>query len=367
MNRTDAASWIVSVCACYLRLSQVKTLGDLVDAAMRCERISLANIGRSLLGTAKHQIKRCWRFCANQRVEPCQAMSGVIRKLVRKRKKPLVVAVDWTDIRGYWTLMASCVFKGRSTPLLWASVENGRFEKSRNAFEEGLLLKLREAVGEGVRILIVADRGFGRTELGRFCQRYRMHYVIRISPDVWVKSPEYTGKLLDYPVHKGICRVLGNVAYRQENPVRQNIVVRWKRGLPKHRDECWFLMTDLHRSAEKLSNLYGRRMTIEELFRDQKNKWNGWSLRHTQITKADRLDRLILIMALAYLLLCGIGLIARQILSPACWVSNSRKRACSVFTIGRKLIAKPKLLVVAAHRAFVAVLTASLEEVPNWG
>ena len=53
-------------------------------------------------------------------------------------------------------------------------------------------------------------------------------------------------------------------------------------------------------------------MTIEELFRDDKNKRNGWSLRDTKITRPDRLDRLLLILAIAYLLLCGIGLIARS-------------------------------------------------------
>ena len=34
-------------------------------AAMRVQRVSLANIGRMMEGRAKHQIKRCWRFRAN--------------------------------------------------------------------------------------------------------------------------------------------------------------------------------------------------------------------------------------------------------------------------------------------------------------
>jgi hypothetical protein len=31
-------------------------------------------------------------------------------------------------------------------------------------------------------------------------------------------------------------------------------------SMPKHRDECWFLMTDLEGEAGWLSELYGRRM-----------------------------------------------------------------------------------------------------------
>ena len=45
----------------------------------------------------------------------------------------------------------------------------------------------------------------------------------------------YKGKLLDYPVHKGICKLLKSVLYRsQENPVTQNIVIRWVRDLPRY-------------------------------------------------------------------------------------------------------------------------------------
>ena len=68
MRRTEATAWVVSVCAVSLRLSQAKTLAALVGAATRVQRVSLANIGRQMLGTAKHQIKRCWRFCANEPV-----------------------------------------------------------------------------------------------------------------------------------------------------------------------------------------------------------------------------------------------------------------------------------------------------------
>jgi hypothetical protein len=68
MHRKDATAWVVSVCAVSLRLSQAKTLAILVASAMPVERISLANIGRAMEGMAKHQIKRCWRFCANERI-----------------------------------------------------------------------------------------------------------------------------------------------------------------------------------------------------------------------------------------------------------------------------------------------------------
>lgn len=365
MHRKDAIAWVISVCAGSLRLSQARTLAVLVSSAMRVERISLANIGRAMNGMVKHQIKRCWRFCANDRIETADAMRGILKRVLKKRKKRLLVSFDWTDIRGFQTLMASGVFKGRSIPICWASCNKHVYDghKSRNAFEESLLLVLRLMIPARVKVILLADRGFGRTELAGFCQQHGFGYVIRIQPNVHVSCASYQGKLLDYPVRKGICKVLGSVLYRsRENPVTQNIVIRWKRNLPKKRDECWFLMTDLHAGGAQISELYGQRMTIEELFRDHKNKWNGWSLRDTRITRPERIDRLLLILAIAYLLLCGVGLMALRTGVPGDWSSSTRNE-CSVFTIGTIMRTRLKLSIA---RAFAAVIAATEDAVPKW-
>jgi hypothetical protein len=365
MNRTEATSWVLAVCAS-LRLSQAKTLSQLVSAAMQCPRISLAAIGRRLLGNSKHQIKKCWRFCANHRVETADAMRGVVKKLLKRRKKPLIVSLDWTDIRAFQTLMASAVFQGRSVPLCWASCLKHVYDghKSRNAFEESLLLVLRSMIAPSQKVIVLADRGFARTELARFCQGQQMDYVIRINPNVHVRCASYTGKLLDYPVQKGICKRLSRVSYRSHHPVTQHIVIRWLRGLPAKRDECWFLMSSLPAGPAQISDLYGRRMTIEELFRDHKSKRNGWSLRDTQVTRADRLDRLLLILALAYLLLCGLGLLALKIGHPRQWCSNNRPRECSVFVVGQIMLDRLK---ATPANAWAALLSATEQAVPKWG
>jgi hypothetical protein len=365
MRRTEAIAWVVSVCAVSLRLSQAKTLAALVVSATRVERVSLANLGRRMLGNAKHQIKRCWRFCNNDRVEPADAMRGVVGRLVKGRKKPLPVALDWVDIKGFQTLVVSAVLKGRSVPLCWASCEGHTYDgqRSRNAFEESLLLVLRSMIPAGVKVILLADRGFGRCALAAFCRRHGFSYLIRIQPKVTVKLKGFHGKLLDYPVFKGIARVLKDVAYRADGAVSQHVVVRWKHGLPPKRDECWFLMTDLKGTAHQLCALYARRMTIEQLFRDHKSKRNGWSLRDTQLKTPQRLDRLLLVLALAYLLLCGIGLIAKRTHKPSAWCSSG-KELCSIFLIG--LLMRDKLKASPAQ-AFAAVLKLHDSLATKWG
>jgi hypothetical protein len=94
--------------------------------------------------------------------------------------------------------MAAVVQKGRAVPLLWATYPEWELHKSQNNLEEGLLRLLRSLIPHDVQVVLLADRGFGRSELARTCQRLGFHYVIRIEPDVWIECPSFRGKLSDY-------------------------------------------------------------------------------------------------------------------------------------------------------------------------
>lgn len=293
MSRPLVLAWVLSVGAA-LRKSRAKTLAELVWAAIPTNRATLANLGRAMAGSArcKHNIKRAARFVANGRVAVADGMAGVIARLAR-RDVPLVVALDWVEVRALHTLVAAAVVGGRSVPLVWHSYPEWELAKSQNNLEEGLIRLLRSLVPDRVRLVLLADRGFGRAELARtLLGLTNVSFVIRVKPHVRVRHPDVTGKLLDYRVRKGMRRVLRGAQFRSDDPVRLNVVVRWKKGLPEHRDGPWFLVTDLSKgTAAQLTELYGRRMGVGEFFRDTKSVRNGLALRHTRVKKADRFDR----------------------------------------------------------------------------
>jgi hypothetical protein len=364
MCPTAVVGWILTVTT-DLRLSQRKTLADLVESAVRVGKSTLSAIGRGLRGVvAKHAIKRVWRFCDNDAVHPTDAMAGVLRRLLRQRKKVLLVALDWTDVRGFHTLMAGAVLKGRAIPLLWASYTQGELHRSQNTFEESLLRLLVTMLPPRVKVIVLADRGFGRAELARTCHDLKLRYLIRIKPDVCVTHPSYTGRLDDYPLRKGCWRVLAGAEYRSDKAVTLNVVIRWQRGLPEHRDEPWFLMTDLPGNAVQLTTLYARRMAVEELFRDGKCGRHGFGLRHTQVTTTARLDRLILILALALILLTGLGLVARRRFAPRDWCSSNDPNECSDVTVGRRMWER---IDVPPEDLIQAVIAATRTYAGNWG
>jgi hypothetical protein len=265
------------------------------------------------------------------------AMSGWIRWLSRPGRR-LLISMDWVEIRQWHCLVLAARLGGRAVPLLWAVYRPEELHKSQNYLEYGLLSLLKSHLPPKANVVILADRGFGRTEMARTCQQLGWDYVIRIRPDVWIQHPEFTGKLLDLPIRRGTQRVLRHVAYRKANPVEHHIAVLW----PVENHEPWFLMTNLPRlRARKLSRIYGRRMTIEEYFRDCKSKRNGYALRLTMIRDQHRLERLLLILAMAYWILIAVGLYARKTYPPSRWCTNRRTHECSLFSIGRFLFMDP--------------------------
>jgi hypothetical protein len=96
-------------------------------------------------------------------------------------------------------------------------------------------------------------------------------------------------------------------------------------------------------SVHELTKLYARRMTVEELFRDAKNRRYGWGARYHSWRpisgslvptgwsaatdalqlNAGRLDRLLLILALAYWILLAFTLVALQRYLPGMWCSSN--------------------------------------------
>jgi hypothetical protein len=367
MQRHLILAWVLSVGSA-LRASQAKTLAQMVCAAVPTQRATLANIGREMAGTArcKHKIKRAGRFVANKRVTIADAMTGVIARLARRKGTPLVVALDWVEVRNLHALVAAAVVEGRSVPLVWHSYPEWELTKSQNNLEEGLIRLLRSLVPDRVRIILLADRGFGRTELARaLLGMVNVSFVIRVKPHVNVRHPQFTGKLIDYPVKKGVRRVLRGAQFRSSDPVGINVVIRWKKGLPEHRDEPWFLVTDLSKgTAIQLSELYGKRMGVEEFFRDAKSVRNGSALRHTQVRKADRFDRLVLVLVLAYLLLTGLGLRAMREHRAGEWSSTDCGKPASAVTAARAILSWFR---VSPAAALAAVLAATLNAAPNWG
>ena len=173
-------------------------------------------------------------------------------------------------------------------------------------------------------------------------------------------------------VCSGILREFQEATYRSDGAVTTHLVIRWKTGLPQDKDQPWYLATSLpldnKTTNRRISDLYKLRFDIEELFRDAKNEHLGWSLAKTRITRADRLDRLILVAALAYVLLVAAGLWCRKHLDPRLWCTNHRKRELSAIAIAIAIARVMLDRIRQPWRPPVEALLANLATTEgNWG
>ena len=94
----------------------------------------------------------------------------------------------------------------------------------------------------------------------------------------------------------------------------------------------------------------------------------GWGLRQTEIRKYERLERLLLVLAFAYLLLLLIGVLGEDTFPSARWTSgtSTKRRQASAFFVGRQLCRD--VVVRLRWSCLLRVLPAALlSDAENWG
>ena len=361
MDRQSVFHWTRDLTAQTLRASQAKTLAWIVSSLIHVRHLNLIELALHATSNTsfKHRLKRLSRFLGNDRIDPVAAYSPLFVEIFKRQKRqPLMLAFDWTKFRSMHTLAIVAVFGGRGVPVLWKTVgEHGLFG-SQSRIEQEMLTKLHQLLPAGKKVIILADRGFGKTDLARHCQQLGLDYVIRIKSNVRIRCVQHVGLLKTYQVRPGQCHVLRSVQFRKQDPVIQQVVVKCTKT------ETFYFMTNLTASALRLTRLYEKRMSIEETFRDQKSHRHGFSLRSTRVTVPSRFDRLLLVLAIGYCLLCGFGLRMKQSFKPSHWCGNNRDNEVSVLSIARRMLDSTQL---KPTQAFQTLTTALQKASPKWG
>jgi hypothetical protein len=317
-----------------LRSVSLGTLGVL-HAVSLCIHV----IGRAVAWARdkdpKHAVKQIDRLLSNENVSIWAFAKAWVRFVVGPRPEVLV-ALDWTefDADGHATIAAYLITShGRATPLLWQTVEKVDLEGKRNGHEDRLLEKLAECMPEGVRVTVLADRGFGDQKRYEHLTGLKFDYVIRFREVITVSDQWGTSKSAgEWLLASGRATMLKDVAVTQAFYVLPAVVVVREKKM----QEPWCLATsraDL--AAADVVKLYGRRFTIEETFRDVKDIHFGMGLRATHIKSAERRDRLLLLAALAHALLTMLGAAGERCgLDRKLKTNTSKKRQMSLYNQG---------------------------------
>jgi hypothetical protein len=214
----------------------------------------------------------------------------------------------------------------------------GRFQKStlkdkRNNYEYELIEQLHGLLDEDVRIVLLADRGFGDRKLYDFLRLLGWDFVIRFRGCIVVENTAGESRpVADWVPKNGHARMLRDAKVTNARVQVPAVVVVHARSM----QEPWCLATTL--CAEKAADVvkrYKRRFTIEETFRDQKDLHFGMGLSATHIHDTRRRDRILLLAAIAEALLTLLGAAAEEAgLDRYLKVNTVKRRTHSLFRQG---------------------------------
>ena len=270
--------------------------------------LAVSAIGLSLAQAhglkAKHATKQVDRLLSNPGVDLGRLFTPWIRQAIGDDRE-IVVAMDWTDFDAddQSTLMLSLVTTyGRAQPLLWLTVYKAELTGRRNEFEDLCLARLKEALPEGVRVTILADRGFADVRLMEFLLRTRLRLRDPVSRRHVRERHRRRNSQGDaqWVGASGRARKLTGAKLTREGFEVGACVHVHAKGMK----EAWHLAaSDGAKSAKAIVGLYAKRWTIEPSFRDTKDLRFGMGMAELRIADPMRRDRLLFLNALAILLL----------------------------------------------------------------
>lgn len=330
-NTNSIKGWVKKIFP-NLRKTQAVNLSLSVFGLIKARSGKLSEIVREIPGSFKHKhrLKRLWRFVSNPRVKPGNLMtvwcSWVVKTFVPGRY--VTIALDWTTLPGnIQCLMAAVPFAGRAIPLLWVTTTYQAFTDSQNLIEERLISSLTKIIPEEKRIILVADRGFGRASLVNFLIRLNILFTLRVKADVIIQTKDGKKiKLRKLKIKPNQIKWFENISYRADSKVEKvNLAVTLAEPKVGEKEDSWILVTNL-RKANTAIKSYQFRFDIEEWFKDLKHELG---IDNLQTRNPGRVRKMILISALSYGLLMLVGTQTQRLTKLHDYLITGGKKAAS--------------------------------------
>jgi hypothetical protein len=322
-----------------LHVKQVESITNAAIGVVHAVSLSIHAIGAGLAAArglqSKHAVKQVDRLLSNPALDIWALFAHWVPYVVAGQPA-IVVALDWTDFDadGQAMIALSLVTAhGRALPLIWRTVRKATLKGHRNQYEDEVLLRLHEVLPPGLRVTVLADRGFGDQQLYAILRDFGFDFVVRFRGAVTVESR--TGEVrtaADWVPSNGMIRQLREARVTQDRTPIDSVVCVKQRGM----QTPWCLaIGGATITGAQAVRLYGRRFTIEEAFRDVKDPRYGLGMSATHIGDPRRRDRLLLICAMAITLLTLLGAAGESLGMDRMLKANTvKKRTHSLFRQG---------------------------------
>jgi len=304
-NYANALKNFMNTLLAPMHKSPLKTLHLITVTFLDVRKPILCELARQipLLMEFKYSLKRLWRFFSKSRWTLEEAYFGIIPYFLEwlKSREYLEILMDWTKIGNYSVLYLSLPYKKRAIPLFWRVADYTDDGHWQNKIERESIKAFIGLVPQYLRskIVLVADRGFGKVEFFKFLKELDIYFVIRVKGDVWVKNRSFVGRLRNVRFNGRSVKWWQNVLYQQKEKVQLSLLLKYEAT------DSLYIATNLPEANDVLE-IYSHRMRIEEGFRDFKHK-GCFSLREAGLKGVLKMEKLILVVVIAYMFVILFG------------------------------------------------------------
>lgn len=322
-----------------LHAKRVLSLANATVGVMRAAAAGVHAIGRGLAAARgvdrKHATKQVDRLLSNPGLD-VNALFAVWVPYVLGARTEAAVALDWTDFDGddQATLGLYLITShGRATPLMWRTVKKSELKERRNQYEDELLERFAEVKPSAIKATVLADRGFADHQLFELLGKLGLEFIIRFRDTMYVTNEAGEKRQArEWVPTSSRAQVLRNALVTHAEQAVGTVICVKKKGM---RENWCLACSSRTEHPSDLVTLYGRRFTIEETFRDQKNEHFGMGLKAAHVGTPQRRDRLLMVMALAQYLLTLLGAAGERAgLDRRLKTNTSKKRQLSLFNQG---------------------------------
>ena len=224
----------------------------------------------------------------------------IVSQMPREKLYLLVDETKLVDRIG--AMVVGVAWEGRCIPLAWRCYKaNSRADYPREG-QVGLIAKLLRAVKQGIAdnraVVVLADRGIGTSSaLCRAVMALGWCYLFRVTSLTKVCTVDGDFAIAKLAQPGGQQAVSGEV-FKTNGRLPATAHAIWQAGC----DQPWALVTN---DPTATGFEYANRNWQEQSFRDLKS--GGWRWSDSRITHADHMDRLLVLLVLAYAWAVALG------------------------------------------------------------
>lgn len=312
--------------------SRMINLSLMVSAIPKAKEITQPALAAEMPVNAQETslVQRQRRWLKNEHIDERETYQPIIQPFLQALSHATVpLILDTTEAGVNCHLLTVAVgYQRRALPVVWQADEGSRGHTEGDT-QVGLLSYTASLLPAEADVIVLGDGEFGHVQLVRWLsQSTNWLYCLRVARDTRIWYDDHWCRLDSFDLQPGETIWLEKVyltQYAAFGPL--NVWLTWdskhQRLLP--------VITNLELPQE-VADWYAKRPWIEPLFGDVKG--HGFDLQTCRLRHPERLCRLMLAVALAYLWLCFLGSLA-MMMGLNKLVDRTDRRDRSLFTIGR--------------------------------